>query len=154
MRPSRSGAPGFAFALSASLGLARRGAEQRLLQFLDALGKPGPVAGEGMLRAAHGLRPLDVARRRRWLAGTPRRHGRPLGFMLHGSLQLLLLLLLLQLLLLLLRRERRRDAAPPLIVEIGGVLFVDLPLLLGRRIRPRDIEIPVLHEIEITIAAA
>src|ERR1700693_165253 len=60
----------------------------------------------------------------------------------------------LQLLLLLFSRERRRDAALPLAVEELGILFVD-PLLLFRcRIRTGDIEGPVLHEIEISVAAA
>lgn len=80
-----------------------------------------------MWRAARGFHPLDVARRRLWLGDTPGNpgcRGRPSGFILQRSLKLLLLL----------RRERRRDAAAPLTIEIGGVLFVDMPLLFGRRI--------------------
>jgi len=97
-----------------------------------------------MPRAAGGPHVLDVARRGLWLPGAPRRHRRLFDFALQrGLLQLLLL-----------RRERGCDAAPTLIVEIGGVLFVDSLLLLRRRIGTCDIESPVLHEIEIGVAAA
>src|ERR1700722_16376178 len=62
---------------------------------------------------------------------------------------------MLQLLLLLLfGRERRRDAAAPFIVEEGGVGLVDLLLFFRRRVWAGDIEVPVLHEIEIGVAAA
>src|SRR4051794_26605001 len=61
---------------------------------------------------------------------------------------------LLQLHLLLLGRERRRDGAAPLIVEVGSILLVDMLLLFRCRVRTRDIEMPVLHEIEIAVAAA
>jgi hypothetical protein len=54
----------FARALSASLRLARRRAQQCLLQVLDAFGKPWPFAGEGRLHAAQGLRSLAAARGR------------------------------------------------------------------------------------------
>jgi len=61
---------------------------------------------------------------------------------------------LLQLLRLLFCRERRRDIALPLAIEELGILFVDLLLLFRCRIRTGDIEGPVLHEVEIRVAAA
>ena len=54
----------------------------------------------------------------------------------------------------LLRRERGRDGRAPLPVEIDDVLFVDVLLFFRRRVRAGDIEVPVLHEIEIGVAAA
>src|SRR4051812_38308063 len=56
--------------------------------------------------------------------------------------------------LLLLPGECRRDRALPFAAEIFGVLLVDVLLLFRRRIRPRDVEMPVLHEVEIAVAAA
>ena len=40
------------------------------------------------------------------------------------------------------------------LVQIGDIFLVDLLLLFRRRVRSRDIEMPVLHEIEIGVAAA
>src|ERR1700680_188688 len=51
------------------LRLARRRAEQRLLQILEAFGKPRPVAGECISRASRNLRMRpDVVHGCRWLA--------------------------------------------------------------------------------------
>ena len=60
---------------------------------------------------------------------------------------------LLQLLLLLFCRELRQSGAAPLTIEMDYILLVDLLLFLRRRVRTRDIEAPVLHEIEIGVAA-
>src|SRR5882724_13517047 len=140
-----NGIAGFACALSASLGLVRRRAEQRFLQVLDAFGKLWPpFAGEGIACAACGLDALAVACCGLRLTGTPRHEWCSFTFSLQRGPQQLLLL----------RRERRRDVASSLIVEIGGVLLVDMLLLFRRRIGAGDIELPVLHEIEIAIAAA
>src|SRR5712672_1917853 len=96
-----------------------------------------------MLRAIRGFRARpDTVCCCLWLVGGLRRQGN-LFISQGGLLQQLLL-----------HRDRRRDGALPLPVEKRGILFVDVLLFFWRRIRTRDIEAPVLHEIEIAIAAA
>src|SRR5258707_1126503 len=129
---------------SAPLRLARRRIEQ-LLQTVDSLREPRPFAGERALGAvgcldARGL--LDRAcDRHRYLFGLAAQRR-----LLHALLHLLLLLLL--------GRERRGDGAAALVLQIGGVLFVDFLLLFRRRIGTGDIEGAVLHEIVIGVTAA
>src|SRR5882724_11126100 len=109
--------------------------KQCFLQIRDFLGKHRPLAGEGGMFGAlrFGAR-LEIGPRGLWLDSRLRNHrqGR-----LFGPLGGLLLLLC---------RERRRDEASPLLVEKGGVLFVDVLLFFFRRIGTRDIEAAVLHE--------
>src|SRR5579863_10203645 len=88
--------------------------------------------------------PPELAGRRLRLGGTSCRQRRFLDSALESGLLHLLLF----------RDQRRHDAAPPLIVEIDGVLLVDQLLLFRCRIWPGDVEIPVLHEIEISVASA
>src|SRR5260370_17451520 len=96
-----------------------------------------------MLRAIRGFRARpDIVHCCLWLVGRLRRQGHL--FIQGGLLQQLLLL----------HRDRRRDGASPLPVEKRGILFVDVLLFFRRRIRTRYIETPVLHEIEIGVAAA
>src|ERR1700694_3881521 len=98
-----------------------------------------------MPRAIRGFRARPQIVRCRW-PGRCLWRQRYLLILQGGLLQLLLLLLFY--------RECRRDAASPLAVEKSGILFVDVLLFFRCRIRTRDIEVPVLHEIEIGIAAA
>src|ERR1700730_1214354 len=137
----------------APLRLARRRTEQRLLQILEAFGKPRPVAGECILRASRILRMRpDVVHGCRWLA--VRHHPSPCRYPFILLRLFILQRGLLQQLLLLFRRQRRRDAIAPLAVEEGGILFVDVLLFRRRRVRAGNIEAAVLHEIVIGIAAA
>src|SRR5205814_674037 len=57
-------------------------------------------------------------------------------------------------LLLLLRRQSGGDVVAPLVLEINGILLVDIFLLFGRRIGTGDVEGAVLHEVVIGITAA
>src|SRR6478735_8021929 len=131
-------------AASALLRLAGRRTEQ-FLQVIDSLRKQRPFAGEGVLRAvrcldSRGL--LDRAcHRHRYLLGLG-----PQRDLLHALLQFLLLMTL--------GGERSRNAVAALVLEIDGVLLVDMFLLFRRRVRARDIEGAVLHEVVIGVAAA
>ena len=100
-----------------------------------------------MLRAIRSLcaRPQIVGRSR-WLVRFLPRQRRLFSLGSEGGL--------LQLFLLLFCRELRRSGAAPLTVEMDYILLVDLLLFLRRRVRTRDIEAPVLHKIEIAVAAA
>ena len=99
-----------------------------------------------MACAIRGFQTLGIGAGDGWLVRRWHWHGYLLGLAPEGGP--------LQLLLLLFCRVRRRDAALPLAIEELGILFVDPLLLSRRRIRTCDIERPVLHEIEITVAAA
>src|SRR6185312_3341020 len=70
---------------------------------------------------------------------------------LRGRLRFQRSLFQLQLLLL---GEGGRDVAAPLLLQINGVLLVDMLLLVRRRVRTRDVKAAVLHEVVIGVAAA